>query len=127
MTPVTSEKRDRLIYLLLRIGVAIAFIYPAVSAWFNPFAWVGYLPSLMLDFAGTNDMLLLHVFGVFEIIIGLWILSGEKIFIPSVVATLLLAAIVIVHFRQMDVIFRDIPIALMSLALALKYKPQQSH
>ena len=120
---IPEEKRDHLTYVLLRVGVAFAFIYPAVSAWFSPFAWIGYFPGFMLDLAGTHDILLLHAFGVFEIVLGLWILSGKKIFIPSVIATLLLFAIVAVHWRQMDVVFRDLPIALMSFALAIKYKP----
>lgn len=107
---------------LLRIGVAFAFLYPPVSAWFNPFAWVGYFPSFMLDIAGSYDMTLLHVFGVFEIIIGLWILFGRNIFLPSLVATAALFAIVFFNWNQMDVLFRDLTIALMSLTLVIKYK-----
>jgi len=107
---------------LLRIGVAIAFIYPAVSALFTPLAWMGYLPGFTLDLVGDHGELLLHTFGTFEVIIGLWVLFGKNIFIPSAVATAVLVIIIVMHANQMDVIFRDIPIALMSLALALKHK-----
>lgn len=111
---------------LLRVGVAIAFIYPAISAWFAPFAWIGYLPGFALDLAGAHEMILLHAFGVFEILIGLWVLFGKRIFIPSVIATGTLTIIIVLHANQMDVIFRDIPIALMALSLALKHRRTQS-
>lgn len=45
----TSTKRDKFIELLLRIGVAAAFIYPAVEAFFYPNSWVGFLPIWIRD------------------------------------------------------------------------------
>ena len=108
--------RNRVL-LLLRIGVAFAFIYPPVRAFIDPFAWVGYFPSFMLGI--VSDQVLLQTFSAIEIIIGFWILFGKKIFIPSIVAAGILALIVLFNITQMDVLFRDIPIALMALALAL--------
>jgi len=107
------------INLLLRTGVAFSFIYPPVSAFFNPYAWVGYFPGSVLDIAGSNDILLLHAFGILELVIGFWILSGIRIFIPSVMAAVLLAGIILVNLNQMDVLFRDVPILLMAVVLAL--------
>ena len=115
----TNKKVD----LLLRAGVAFAFIYPAISAFFNPFAWIGYFPSFTLGI--VSDPVLLNLFGAVEIIIGLWILSGTKIFIPSVLATIILIAIVVFNANQMDVLFRDISIAAMSLVLALMHFPKR--
>jgi len=108
---------------LLRIGVGIAFIYPPVSAWFDPFAWVGYFPPFALDMAAGHENVLLHLFGVCELIIGLWILSGWRIYIPSTLATVALILIVGFNWNQMDVLFRDISIALMSLSLVITHKP----
>ena len=105
--------------LLLRVGVAFAFVYPAISAFFNPLAWVGYFPVFVGDIIPIEIALL--IFGVVEIVIAVWILFGKNIFVPSLIATVLLLAIVVVNWSQMNVVFRDIPIALMSLALALKY------
>ncbi len=108
---------------ILRFGLALAFIYPAISAWFNPFAWIGYFPSFLLNFAGSNDILLLHAFGVTEIIIGLWLIFGKKIFWPSVVAGAYLVGIVVLNLNQMDVIFRDISILAIAIALAWSNRP----
>lgn len=113
---------------ILRVGLAFSFMYPAVSAWFNPFAWVGYFPPFLLDLAGSlpalhtqagNDILMLHAFGVTEIIIGLWLIFGRKIFWPSIAASFYLLAIVILNLNQMDVIFRDISILAIAVSLAL--------
>ena len=108
---------------ILRIGLAFSFLYPAVSAWFNPFAWIGYFPAFLINFAGSNDILLLHVFGISEIVIGLWLIFGRKIFLPSCAAALYLLAIVVLNLNQMDVIFRDISILMIAIALAFSNRP----
>lgn len=115
LNPLTLSRAE----LLLRAGVAFAFFYPAISAWFNPYAWVGYFPPFVLDLAGSADTTLLHVFGVFEIVLGLWILFGRNIRIPTALAALALAAIVLFNWTQMDVLFRDIPILLMAVVLMI--------
>ena len=102
--------------LILRIGLAFAFLYPAVSGFFNPEAWIGYFPVFILDVV-PNELVLLYGFGIIEIIIGLWILSGKYIFYPSAAAALLLAAIVLFNINQMDVLFRDVSILAMAIAL----------
>lgn len=108
--------------LLLRIGVAFAFIYPAVSAYFEPLSWIGFFPDFLRDTV-IDEMLLLQLFGLSEVVIALWILVGRNIFIPSVLAALYLFLIVIFNLNSLDIIFRDIPIMLMAVALAvLHYK-----
>lgn len=70
-------------------------------------------------------MMLLHLFGVVEIIIGLWLLSGYKIFLPALAATGMLLGIVVFNFSQFDVLFRDLSIAALTFALALMHMPQR--
>ena len=109
---------EKITSLLLRIGVAFAFLYPAVKAIFDPLSWLSYFPDFMLGI--LPDIVLLHSFGVLEAVIAIWILSGKNIFIPSVLAALILAAIIVIHSSGMDVVFRDVPILLMAVALALE-------
>ncbi len=113
--------------LLLRIGVAFAFFYPPVSAFFDPYAWVGYFPPFVNSLPGIDSLMLLHIFGAIEIILGFWILFGKRIAYPSLIAAFMLAAIVVLNFNQMDVLFRDIPILLMCVALYLNHAPQKKH
>ena len=116
--------QDKTISLLLRIGVAFAFIYPAVAAYFDPFSWIGFFPVFIRDIF-PNETLLLNLFGISEILIALWIISGKKIFIPSVLAAVYLFAIIVFNWTLMDVIFRDIPIMLSAIALALLSCPRK--
>lgn len=100
---------------LLKLAVAFAFIYAGISGFINPDAWIGYFPAWTKGF--VSDAILINVWGIIELAIGFWILFGKKILIPSIIATLALAGIVVFNWNQMDVIFRDVSIALASLAL----------
>lgn len=102
--------------LILRLGLAFAFLYPPVAAYFDPFAWIGYFPDFLREAVG-NDLLLLHAFGVAEIVVAVWLLIGWRIFWPALAAALMLVGIIIFDFSQMDVIFRDVSILAIALAL----------
>jgi len=109
---------DKTTSLLLRLGVALAFLYPPISALMDSNAWIGYFPPFIASLP-IDELVLLHAFGVVEVIIALWILSGRKIFVPSILATAALLAIVVFNLGQFDVLFRDVSITFMTLALAL--------
>jgi len=108
---------DKIANLLLRIGVAFAFLFPPINAYFYPDSWIGYFPSFVHGF--VPDLVLLHGFGVIEIIIAMWILSGRKIFLPSLTAGLMLVGIVLINLNNFEILFRDLSIALMAFALAV--------
>lgn len=111
--------RERLAEIVLRASVAIAFMYPAIDALFNPGSWIGFFPAWMLGF--VSDSTLLHLFGASEIIIAVWLLFAKRIFIPSVLATLYLVGIVAFNWRFIDLLFRDVSILGISIALALTH------
>lgn len=104
--------------LILRIGVAFAFLYPPLHALGNPDSWIGYFPPFLLSL-GIRDTVLLHGFGVAEVILALWIWSGWKMFWPSVAAAALLVAIVALNLSQFEILFRDLAIACAAAALAV--------
>lgn len=108
---------ERVTNFILRAGVAFAFLYPPIDALFDPYSWIGYLPHFIRGF--VPDMVLLHSFGILEVLIALWILSGKKILLPSLLALAILVAIIILNLQDFQIIFRDIPIAMMSVILAL--------
>ena len=74
-------------------------------------------PGFLRDLFPGNATLLLYGFGITEIIIALWILIGRNAFIPSILASLYLSAIVIFNIALLDIVFRDISILAMTLAL----------
>lgn len=110
-------RREQIAHLTLRIGVAFAFLYPPLRAIYDPVSWLGYFPHLLTSLP-IDTLVLLHGFGAIEIVLALWILSGRNIRIPAVLATLLLLVIVAFNWADIDIVFRDISIALMTLALA---------
>ncbi len=102
---------------LLRIAAAIAFVYPPLHAISNPDSWIGYFPPFLLN-SGISPEVLLHSFGVIEIVIAVWILSGWHIEWPATLAACMLAGIVAFNGAQFEILFRDLSIALACLALA---------
>lgn len=114
---------NKLADILLRVAVAFAFLYPPFNALPNPEAWVGYFPQFV---AGLGDpVLLLHIFGIVEVGIALWILSGVKIWLPCIAAAALLVGIVAFNASEFQVLFRDLPIAAAALALAIIHSPRK--
>ncbi len=112
-------QRETLVDWLLRIGVAFSFLYPPLNALSDPNSWIGYFPPFLFGF--VPDDVLLHGFGVIEVLLALWILSGWKVFWPSLIAAAMLVGIVLFNVPQMQVVFRDLSIAAMALALALRH------
>lgn len=112
---------DKIAHLLVRMGVAFAFVYPAIHALYQPDSWLGYFPLFVRDLAhtfGVSDMVLLHAFGAVEVCLALWILSGKYIFWPSLAATAMLLGIVVLNPVQFEILFRDLSLAAASAALA---------
>lgn len=109
--------------LLLRISVAFAFLYPPFNALSQPEAWVGYLPP----FVGSmmDPVLALHIFGIVEVGIALWILSGKRIWLPSLTAAVLLVGIVVFNMPEFQVLFRDLSLAAAALVLAITRWPKK--
>ena len=112
--------------IILRVGLAFAFLYPPLDALADPYSWLGYFPHavrMVAESAGIPDMLLLHGFGALEILIALWLLSGYKIFWPSCAALGLLIAIVATSASDFQILFRDLSIASIALSLAVRNAP----
>lgn len=112
--------------LLLRAAIAFSFLYPPIAALSDPDSWLGYFPGFLLTLAGTQEMLMLHAFGSIEVIIALWILFGRNVFVPSIIAVVMLAGIVVVNGNQFPILFRDVSIALAALALAMMHRTRAS-
>src|SRR3989344_745192 len=125
----SSPRHEALAHLALRVGLAFAFIYPPYAALSDPVSWAAYFPPFVLALPAQVGLpiaptTLLHAFGVLEVVIALWLLSGWRIRIPAALAALLLLGIVAFNFSQLDVLFRDLSLAAAALALALWPSPQ---
>lgn len=113
--------------LLLRASLALSFIYPPIAAFIKPYDWVGYIPTGLQDLVAPHTLLFLHGIGVIEIALALWIVFGKKIFAPSVVAGAFLIAIVIMNPTQFDILFRDVSLVGIALALMYLHRSKKHH
>ncbi len=114
---------ERTAHLLLRVGVAFAFLYPPFAAIADPVSWISYFPDFVRAIP-IDSLLLLHGFGAIEVLLALWVLSGWKIRIPATIMTVMLLGIVVFNWASIDVLFRDISLVTMTLALALWPQPR---
>ena len=113
-------KNEQFISFLLRAGLAVVFLYAAVASFLDPNSWIGFLPQFLRNIVPANILLIL--FSIYEIILGLWLLSGKKIYPAAILAIITMASIVIFNMGALDIVFRDVAILFAALALAVLSK-----
>ncbi|HEY4503886.1 MAG TPA: hypothetical protein VJJ28_02160 [Candidatus Paceibacterota bacterium] len=113
----TAKGNNHIAHLILRIGIAFSFLYSAISGFINPDNWIGYFPSFIQGILPVETMF--SLWGMVEIILAIWILSGWKILIPSILGAFSLFGLIAFNLNQMDILFRDIMIMLTLIALAV--------
>ena len=106
-------EKEKLVSLLLRVGIAFSFFYAAIASFVNQAAWIGFFPEFL------QSELILNVFSIYEIIIGLWLISNWKVFYSAILSALSILGIIIFNFSAMDIVFRDFTILSASIALAV--------
>jgi uncharacterized membrane protein YphA (DoxX/SURF4 family) len=111
------SKGSRFAPLLIRIGLAVVFIYAAVSSTLSPDEWVGYLPPVLTALFPAD--ILLKVFSVYELILAVWLLSGVCVRYAGLLAALTLTGIVVSNFSLFAISFRDIGLIFAALALVV--------
>jgi hypothetical protein len=111
-------KNKNTAWFLVRLAIAFAFFYPAVKIHINPDAWLGYFPPFV-ESLGIPQAIIVSIFTLLHIAVALWILFGKRIFIPSILASIFLLGVIVFNLSQMDILFRDVSLLLVTLALAL--------
>jgi len=106
---------------LLNIGLAFTLLYAGISAFINPFDWVGFVPMWVTKF-GTSRELALHIHSVAEILLGVWLLSNFKVKWAGLVVALDMATILLANGFSKGILlitFRDIGLLFMAVYLAV--------
>ncbi len=109
-------KKEYLANLFLRIGLAFVFLYAGISAFINPNSWVGFIPNIG-NF--ITKAILLQVHSIINIILSIWLLSNKKIFYVSIISSIFLFGIIIFNLNSLEIVFRDVAILLMAIALCV--------
>ncbi|MFH1287053.1 MAG: hypothetical protein ABII02_04900 [Candidatus Magasanikbacteria bacterium] len=114
-------KHQRLATYLIRLGIAIAFLYAAVASFLDP-GWINFLPGWFIDTGFARAFLIL--FSLAEIALSLWLLSGKRIYEAGLVTAGVTFIIVLINYSALDLVFRDIPIIFAALALSILEKKE---
>lgn len=106
---------EQLVSFLLRTGLAVAFLYAAVSSFLDPPAWIGFFPAAVRQFFPAQALLIL--FSLYEIGLALWLLSGRFIRQVAMAALVTLVLIILTNITLLDILFRDLSILAAAAAL----------
>ena len=102
---------------VLRVALAVPFLYAAIAATLQPEAWVGFIPYFVRNI--LPESLLLATHSLMKTILALWLLSGWKTKYAAAVSALALLTIIVLNLASLDIIFRDIGLLLAAVALGL--------
>ncbi|MDP3954161.1 MAG: DoxX family membrane protein [bacterium] len=106
----------------LRIGLAAVFIWFGIDKFFHPLYWINaWVPQDVLSFfgkVGIGDMQFIYLNGIFELIVGVSLLTGVFIRIFSFLAAIFLF-LVILFIGFNEVIVRDLGLIGGFIAIAL--------
>lgn len=108
--------RQYLAPLLLRVGLAIVFLYAATSSLVSPRDWIGYVPDFIQLLLPAEVVLV--ALSVVELVLAVWLLSGVYVRLAALVAAALLAGVTISNVSLLPISFRDIGLFFAALALA---------
>lgn len=101
--------------LLLRIGLAIVFLYACLASVKNPQDWVGYMPHVLTKFISAS--ILLRWFALYELALALWLLSGRYVRYAAALSVLTFVGIIASNLHLFAITFRDIGLLFAALAL----------
>ena len=110
-------KKERLVSFFLRSGLAIVFLYAGIASLLAPENWIGFIPVSIINILPASVFLVL--FSIYEIALGFWLLSNKKIFYASILSALTMIVIVTANMFLFDIVFRDIAILFMAIALSI--------
>jgi uncharacterized membrane protein YphA (DoxX/SURF4 family) len=111
------DARTKKVSLVLRLGLALVFLYAGIASLINPTNWIGFIPAFIANESTRSVLLLGH--SIFNIVLGLWLLSDKKIFYASTISVIFLIGIILTNLASIDIIFRDVAILFMAIALGV--------
>lgn len=113
----------RVPHLVLRIGLAIVFMWFGVDKFIDPAGWLFWVPervqgALMAVGMSTQNFIFLN--GIFEVLVAVSLLSGYFIRIFATLALSFLVVVTAVHITSAtEIVVRDIGLIGGLLALAM--------
>jgi hypothetical protein len=108
-------ENGKTVSILLRIGIAITFIYAAVETTLHPSDWIWFFPAVLRNL--VPHPILLTGFSLYEVVISIWLLTGWRIMYSASLAAVTMLGIIFSNLADIDIVFRDFAIFFAALAL----------
>ncbi len=109
--------------LLIRIGLAVVYLYAGIDAFRQPDLWIGFLPDFLLDLSPFSAKITLDLLSLAQIILAIWLLSGVYIKFAAVASAGFLLGIILSDPSAFIITFRDVPLVFASVALIFLETP----
>jgi len=103
---------------IIRIGIALIFIWFGIDKFINPFIWIAWVPKWILSVVPFSNFTFIYLQGVVQLLLGLLLLFGLFLRKAAVITTLFMIGIIIVVGFN-DIAVRDFAILTIAVALIL--------
>lgn len=118
---------NKLAVWFLRVGLAFVFAYASYEICVNPANFLKYTPKFILSIVPEN--MFLYTFGVAELVLAAWLLTGWKPEYPSIISVMLTVGIIVFNPEYFQILFRNVAIGFGGLALLMletRHKTRQT-
>lgn len=109
---------------ILRLGLAVTFVWIGMMIWQNPEAWGGYIKPWAADLIPVPLGEAMKATAVLDVVIGLMFLVRPLVWLGGVLGTLHLI-VVLVTSGITDITVRDIGLLSATLFLTINYLPKK--
>ena len=110
-------------YHILRLSMAVTFLWIAILIFKSPVFWTGFIDSWFLDVLPFEALTLIYIVGVFDLLLGLAFLVDWKVHWAGLLSALHMFNILIVTGID-EITVRDIVILGAGLALLSETMPE---
>lgn len=112
---IAPKPNQKLVSLLLRLGLAAVFAYAAIDSLVHPNDWVGYMPHSLTTVVGADA--LLKILSVYQLALVCWLLVGRYVRYAAALCTLTLVGIIATNLGVFAITFRDVGLVFAAAAL----------
>ncbi|MDB5254356.1 MAG: hypothetical protein JWL80_422 [Parcubacteria group bacterium] len=115
---MTTQKLQQLAPTVLRIGLALVFIWFGSQQLNSALNWTSYIPQSLIDITGFSSLTFVYFNGAFEVVFGLALLTGFFTRITALLLALHMFDIMyVVGYNEIGI--RDFGLAVATLAIFL--------
>jgi uncharacterized membrane protein YphA (DoxX/SURF4 family) len=119
----TTEKMHSWSPVVLRIGLAIVFLWFGYNQLAHTQMWIGLIPKWVMSLSGLQAATLVHFNGAFEIVFGICLLFGFFFRVVSLLLALHMIHIFVTLFAAQHgfnaIVIRDFGLSVAAVALFL--------